>query len=171
MTYDEYDPATVPQMRRLAKYPVRRIIIDLAVDADAMPYPTLGEAFVDPDGVLRVWALKMPDFRESVACALHEAVEFLLCLQHGVSYESICDFDVAWEKRRLAGEQMPTDEPGMDPAAPYSHQHRIADVVERTYAAASGLHWGIYDQDAEAAFDAAGWNSQNAIAGAEPPSE
>jgi len=71
---------------------------------------------------------------------LHEFVEYFLCKFADVAIKDIDAFDLAYEG---------DGEPGMDKAAPYHWQHRMADIVERAAAFALGVDWVAYDREVE----------------------
>ena len=106
-------------------------------------YPTVGDYFHDDDVAQTVHfrVSDLGDWRKEAAVAVHELVEFLLCLNDDVTVAEIDAFDMAY-----TGD----GEPGDDPAAPYHRQHCFATAVERMLIAALGVPWASYEQAVEA---------------------
>ncbi len=105
-----------------------------------MRYPTLGDYYVDPkDRNLTIICLP-EELHEPARSALlvHELVEMKLCLQHGISFESIDEWDKWFE---VNGEG---DEPGEDPRAPYFKEHAVASQIESLFLANTGLDLSEY---------------------------
>jgi hypothetical protein len=109
-------------------------------------YPTTGDWLYDPSwGYVEVRTSRTADWRESMCVAVHELIEALLCVQHGVDPKAVDEFDIAYEARRAQGLEDEESEPGDDVTAPYYHQHQVAMVVERLLANELGLHWPTYN--------------------------
>ena len=89
---------------------------------------------------------KSRSYRSNFAIAIHELVEALLCMEHGVTGEEVDQFDMAWtgEKSRVV-----CFEPGDDPAAPYYNEHQIATTVERIVVEAFGMPWHYHNENLE----------------------
>lgn len=82
------------------------------------------------------------NWRSSVAVAVHELVEMVLCIDACISQAQVDTFDFDWEQRQNDPRVLPLyDEPGDDPHAPYYKQHQIATTVERILIEAFGLTW------------------------------
>jgi len=118
---------------------------EVAVRVEVIPhflqsYDTSGD-WRWQDKALVVYVSDLNDERYHTLIAAHEIVEALLCAAHGISEESVTDFDV---------DHPELDEPGDDPRAPYHTEHMIASLVERSLAASLGVDWEAYSQ----AFDA-----------------
>lgn len=115
-------------------------------------YETIGDWLYDPEsGKVTIYTSDLGDWRMSMACAIHEAIETVLCVQDGVSEEDVSAFDVAYEEARKAGVAAPCgceptedSEPGEDRHAPYRKQHAFADGVERLLANQLGVVWDEY---------------------------
>ena len=121
-----------------------KILIMVSVVPHAsQPYETAGEWYFGADGVLHVEVSDVGDDDCAALVAVHEIVEALACRKHGVSYESVCDFDRA---------HLNDDEPGANPKAPYFKEHAIADVVERLVATQLGVVWRDYDTKIDSLF-------------------
>ena len=105
-------------------------------------YETVGDWWFNRDGDLEVRVSKMGNWRYESLVALHELVEVLLCKHERISTASVDAFDIAFEKKRNAGN---TDEPGDDAKSPYRIQHGIATGVERIVAALLGVDWNKYE--------------------------
>ena len=123
----------------------RKISIDIVKSA-LVRYPTLGDYYsINGEDVYTITA--MPQDGMTLAIAVHELVEFMLCQRDGVREKSITDFDISFETGRCHGE------PGDDPAAPYRKQHQAATSVERAVIAAFGLSWEDYEKECEKIFE------------------
>jgi hypothetical protein len=75
------------------------------------------------------------DPRYGVLLLVHELVEAMLCRSAGISTRQVDVFDMAFKG---------DGEPGDDVSAPYHHQHRMAEVVERALAGRLGVKWRQY---------------------------
>jgi len=107
-------------------------------------YPTCGDWFYDANSNLQIRVSEMSDGRYEQLVALHELVEAELCDQDGVDEADVTAFDVAFEKRRVAGND---DEPGDDPNAPYYKQHQMATAMEKLMAVTLGVNWQEYEKE------------------------
>jgi hypothetical protein len=106
-------------------------------------YETVGDWFYEGE-TLNIRVSKMSDWRYEFLVALHELVEVFLCRYSGVGQKQVDRFDIAYEKKRKAGDE---SEPGDSPKAPYRTQHCIATGVERIVAAFLGVVWADYDKE------------------------
>ena len=148
-----------------------RIIIE-TIDHELQRYPTCGDwialrkgqkingVAVD-EGVheIGVRVSEVGDWRMEALVGIHELVEAVLCIDKGISQESVDEFDIAFEKARsLAENNVAADtiayagygvnidsEPGDHPAAPYHIQHGYATAVERMLCAAMNIPWATYE--------------------------
>lgn len=91
-------------------------------------------------GEVRILASQTPDWRDSIAVAIHELVEAVLCAHVGVSQQAVDTFDIDWERRKDLGETT-AYEPGQDPAAPYHSQHMLATAIELLVTNALERNW------------------------------
>jgi hypothetical protein len=115
-------------------------------------YKTVGDWLYDEASEsVTILVSDMGDWRKGLACGIHELIETALCVQDGVSEESVSAFDVAYEEARRTQRPAPCgcvptedSEPGEDRHAPYRRQHAFADGVERLFANAIGLVWDEY---------------------------
>ena len=106
-------------------------------------YPTVGDwVYRRKSEHLTVFVSETGDWRESMSVAIHELVEAVLCIQHGVDPDAVDEFDMHFEKTRDFQDE---SEPGDDPKAPYYHEHQIATNVEHNVAMHLGLHWPSYN--------------------------
>src|SRR5712672_1211436 len=110
-------------------------------------YPTVGDWYYDAEGTLIIRVSKLSDWRREFLVALHEVVEAQLCLNDGVTQAAVDEFDMEYEKNRASDDN---SEPGMNPKAPYHRQHRIADVMERSFSIDLGVDWVDYEKELEA---------------------
>lgn len=97
----------------------------------------MGDWFFDGT-VLVVRVSKMSDIRYTIAVAVHELVEAVLCTQNGVTPEAVDAFDM--------GPGADYDEPGKHPSAPYHKEHIEATSIERKLITRLGVPWDIYDK-------------------------
>lgn len=104
----------------------------------------VGDWIVDSAGNIAIRVSDLGDWRYDAAVAVHELVEALLCRNAGVTTAEVDAFDIEWMPNPKA------DEPGDDPAAPYTRQHCFATAVERMLVAAMGLAWSEYADAVEA---------------------
>jgi hypothetical protein len=112
-----------------------------------MRYPTCGDYWIDADGTFQIRIAELPDWRYVALVFVHEFWEMCACIHAGIEFESIDNFDKAFELHRQPGN---TDEPGDDSAAPYYNQHQSACAVERLFAFILGVRWEKYADAIEA---------------------
>ena len=105
-------------------------------------YATCGDWLIR-DGKLDVMVSDTGNWRSNVLVAIHGLVEAFLCESGGVSGEAVEAFDMSF-----AG----CGEPGKDPAAPYRHEHCVAEIVERIVAEECGMEWREHDETVDALF-------------------
>lgn len=114
-------------------------------------YPTVGNYYLSK-GVWRFRVSWMKDKRYCWLVLMHEFIEWGICQLTGVKGKAIDRFDVAYEKRRRAGEVNAhcgcriKDEPGDDIHAPYHDAHGVASECERLIAKCLGVDWVKYDE-------------------------
>lgn len=114
------------------------------IEHSAQRYPTCGDYWLDENGDLQIRISIMSDLRSILAVAIHELFEVSGVIANGISIEAIDQFDIEFEKNRQPGN---TDEPGHDPAAPYGHLHRLAEISEMLYADAVDLNWREHERN------------------------
>lgn len=107
-----------------------------------MRYATIGDWVFNKRGDLLILVADLGNWRYNMLVAVHEIVEVLICKHRGITQNKVDKFDMAYEKRRKAGD---FSEPGDDPKAPYSAEHGIATGVERILAALLGVSWKKYE--------------------------
>lgn len=113
---------------------VTRVVIETIPHKDQR-YDTVGDWLYDEQsGTVTIYTSYLGDWRMSMACALHELAETMLCVQDGVKEPDVSAFDEGYEyaRRYLIPAQCgctPTtdSEPGEDRHAPYRKQHAFAD--------------------------------------------
>jgi hypothetical protein len=132
------------EMPKKSKKPIiEKIIIDV-IDHNGQRYDTVGDWFFINDRELHIKASRIPndpDNEKSLAIAIHELVEALLCRAHGVSQKEVDDFDLNWAPIF----DIPS-EPGDQLNSPYHLEHGYATSVERLIIAAMGLNWAEYER-------------------------
>jgi hypothetical protein len=109
-------------------------------------YPTLGDYWIDHDGVMQVRVSKMGDEMYEAMVIIHELVEFFLLRHRGVQEPDIMKYDIAFEKRIELGEAGDNEEPGFAKDCPYRQEHTLAQGVEMIMCAAAGMSWSDYDK-------------------------
>jgi hypothetical protein len=112
-----------------------RIIIETATPEEMRPPYNMetglaGDWYIASDGVLVIKVTGDVLAREGFLYALHELIEAFLCLDRGISQQSVDAFDA-----RFNGD----GEPGDDPRAPYRQEHRFACLVEHLVAHELGM--------------------------------
>lgn len=107
-------------------------------------YQTCGD-WVLHDGAMHIKVSDTGNDMDAFLVGIHEAVEAMLCMRHGVTQLDVDHFDMV----EFKGD----GEPGEDPRAPYHFEHAVAEVVERTVAAAGGVVWGEYSGRIDALYD------------------
>ena len=108
-------------------------------------YPTVGDYFRSKDNPkkqnFRISDMGNKDYEMLVL--IHELIEAHLCEKRKISWDKIDDFDKEFERNRKEGN---VDEPGNDKNAPYYHEHRFAENIERQLAHELGVDWFAYDK-------------------------
>lgn len=105
-------------------------------------YETVGDWYSDKaTGRVYILVSEMGNWRYELLVAVHELVEAFLCLQDGVTEESVDEFDKVYTN--------PDEEPGDSPNAPYQKQHCLATGIERILAACLGVKWSEYENAIE----------------------
>lgn len=89
----------------------------------------------------------MSDWRYVILVAVHELVEWSLCIHRKISMKSIDDFDKKFEAERAIGLHTEDEEPGDCPCAPYQREHAFATAIERLLAGELGVDWNSYDKE------------------------
>jgi hypothetical protein len=119
-----------------------KIVVE-TIPHGAQRYPTVGDYWEDPDGVMQIRVSEMEDWRYVILVAVHELAEMMLTRWRGISEEAIGEFDMEFEKKRELG--LAVGEPGDDPRAPYRREHFFATSIERLLAAELGVDWAEYE--------------------------
>ena len=111
-------------------------------------YFTAGDWQIDADGCICVKVSDTGYRMDALLVGIHEAVEAILCREHGVKEADVTAFDVEFGKTHNLEEE----EPGEDPGAPYRREHATADVVERIVALEADEVWREYEDRINALF-------------------
>ena len=111
-------------------------------------YPTVGDYWDDPDGVVQVRVSDMKDWRYEALVAIHELIEMFLTKARDIPEQSISEFDIKFEKSREEG--LVAGEPGDHVHAPYRREHFFATNLERLLSSELGVDWFEYDRDVDA---------------------
>ena len=144
-----------------------RTVVIKTIPHNGQRYDTIGDWLVTGT-TLTIYTSDLGDWRMSMACALHEMAEALLCVQDGVKEEDVSAFDILYEAKRESLTQHANiaigastalkkafdctctithdSEPGEDRHAPYRRQHAFADGIERLFANAIGVVWDEYSE-------------------------
>jgi hypothetical protein len=106
---------------------------------EAQRYETVGDWWVN-GSTLEIRVSESGDWRADMAVAAHELTEALLCIQRGISEESVDHFDT------VVAPALGLDEPGDDPRAPYHQEHMAATTVEYQMLQELGMSEGEYER-------------------------
>jgi hypothetical protein len=124
-----------------------KIIVE-TIPHEAQRYPTVGDYWEDPEGVVQIRVSHMEDWRYVILVAVHELAEMMLTRWRGIPEEAIGSFDMAFEKKRERG--LVRGEPGDARDAPYRREHFFATNIERLLAAELGVDWELYETHVDA---------------------
>ena len=114
----------------------------LVIPHASQRYNTVGDYWVDSEGVTQIRISDLSDpFYENLIL-VHELTELTLCRKEGITDEMIDEFDFAFANSRASGD---ASEPGDDLAAPYYEQHQFATKVEKEMAEKLGVDWETYE--------------------------
>lgn len=118
------------------------------VDHSEQRYNTVGDweylpaPFEGAERTLRVTVSRTGSWQSSVAIAIHELIEGVLCVENGVAQYEVDTYDKGFEILYTEHpERFASDEPGDSPDAPYYVQHGVASVCERLVTNAMHLSW------------------------------
>lgn len=106
-------------------------------------YPTVGDWIARRGKLREVLVSDMKNEDYAFLIMVHELVEAYLCLKRGVAPKDVDAFDMAFEARRVKGNE---EEPGDDPQAPYHREHQFATKIEKLVAKEMGVDWKAYDK-------------------------
>jgi hypothetical protein len=125
----------------------------LRMNIDTIPhesqrYPTVGDYWLDENGVEQIRVSEMMDWRYEVLVAVHEIIEMALTRQRGIEEEAITEFDIRFEQDKDKG--LVTGEAGDNSNAPYRKEHFFATNIERLFAGELGVDWFEYDRYVDA---------------------
>lgn len=104
-------------------------------------YETVGD-YQSYNGAIDIRVSDLGNWRYEILVAVHELIEKAWALYNGVTDEQIDAFDMAYEAKRVEGDE---SEPGDDPACPVYHGHQFATVVEKQLAEVLGVTWETYE--------------------------
>jgi hypothetical protein len=111
-------------------------------------YPTVGDYWLDENGIEQIRVSEMMDWRYEVLVAIHEIVEMALTRQRDVAEQVITEFDIKFEHDKEKG--LVSGEAGDNVNAPYRKEHFFATNLERLFAAELGVDWFEYDRYVDA---------------------
>ena len=112
-------------------------------------YETTGDWQIDADGAICIKVSDTGLRMDALLVGIHEAIEVILCREHGVKEVDVDAFDIEFNRTHDLSEE----EPGEDPKAPYFKEHAVADVVERLLALHAGVPWKEYEDRIDAFFE------------------
>lgn len=118
------------------------------IDHSAQAYETCGDWQFHGD-VLDISVSDMKNARYEFLVGIHEAIEAMLCREHGIKEEDVTNFDIDFEFERAQGYRTATEEPGDCKDAPYYHQHQIATAIEKKLAKHLYINWNKYSHTVE----------------------
>ena len=101
---------------------------------------SLGDYWIDSNGVLQVRASKLPDNRMSILLLIHELIEVLAAEHKGIPEPVTQAWDIAFEKRCPGS----TAQAGDEDDCPIREQHLLAEGIERIMAVVFGVSWKQY---------------------------
>ena len=111
-------------------------------------YPTVGDYWLDDNGIEQIRVSEMMDWRYEVLVAVHEIVEMALTRHRSIAEEAITEFDVKFEQDKE--KELVHGEAGDNVNAPYRREHFFATNLERLFAAELGVDWFEYDRYVDA---------------------
>ncbi|HYO80958.1 MAG TPA: hypothetical protein VES20_06130 [Bryobacteraceae bacterium] len=111
-------------------------------------YPTVGDYWDDPEGVVQVRVSDMKDWRYEALVVVHELDEMFLTKARNIAEQDISEFDMRFERSREEG--LVTGEPGDHVNAPYRNEHFFATNLERLLSSELGVDWFEYDRVVDA---------------------
>ena len=100
----------------------------------------LGDYWIDEDGTLQFRASESGNPVYDKLVLVHEMVEELLTSAKGIKEQDIMAFDLTHPD---------SDEPGLEPDAPYRDAHLLSEAVERLILAQLGMSWKKYETHME----------------------
>ena len=123
-----------------------KIQIELIPQSQHRYEGTVGDWWIDADGVLQIRASEMENRLHSTLVALHEVVEALVVgiqktRQLSVPQWLVESVDV-FDKQYIEDEE---DEPGYSADAPYYEAHMIASTIEHLVAMLLKIDYNIYE--------------------------
>lgn len=115
-----------------------------AIPHEEQRYPTVGDWWIDEEGIWQVRVSKMSDWRYEFLVFFHEILELAWCEVNGISQADVDAFDIEYENNREEGN---TSEPGDDSKAPYRIGHYSATLVEKMACVILGCDWKEYEHE------------------------
>lgn len=119
-----------------------------SIPHESQRYPTVGDYWLDENGVEQVRVSEMPDWRYEALVVIHELIEMIITRHRGIAEEDITRFDIDFEESREKA--LVVGEPGDHPKAPYRREHFFATNLERLLAAELDVDWFEYDRFVDA---------------------
>ena len=130
-----------------------RIIIE-SIPHKSQRYETVGDWYwpkdasgiVDHTGDLTIKVSEELGSSSFYLIAVHELIESLSCMFHGVSQNDVDKFDMNYSGSY--------SEPGNDPEAPYRKSHIQAEIMENLLAYFLGINWTSHEEMIDSVTDA-----------------
>lgn len=108
-------------------------------------YPTIGDYWIDENGVWQIRVSMMLDWRHEFLVFFHECIELAWCNYNNVSELAVKAFDEEYERNRRVDDT--TSEPGDQPDAPYFMGHQLATMCEHVAAFILNVNWKHYTDE------------------------
>lgn len=118
------------------------IIIRTIPESEMRPEVNGADWYFDKEGNLQVRVSPMSDQRYEILLAFHEAVEAIMCRQHGVDHHTVDQWDLEFDKTHTFDVNA-----GDFPDCPYRKEHCHATAIERILAAELDVVWEVYDKE------------------------
>ena len=122
--------------KALQPWKLPHVITVRFVDHDDQRYNTDGDYWSSKSRWIAQLS-KMPDWRYSYACMMHELIEMGLTQAHGIDWKVITKFDMDHPEFL---------DPGHHKDAPYHKEHMEAEKVERMIIKMFDLNWDDYQK-------------------------
>ena len=110
------------------------------IPADGCAYESVGDWWHAPGRKLMTATVDTGNIYANGMIQIHEMVEALWCLKHGVTPQSVDKADLDFEATHPPDDA----EPGEVPTHPCHVGHMCADAIERTVCQMLGIRWDEY---------------------------
>ena len=110
-------------------------------------YPTIGDYFVDAEGVTHILITDTGNDLHAKLVAIHELIEQTLTEAKNIREEDIMKHDLWVESEILKGNYPPDAEPGEHPKSPYYNEHMLAERVEKMICKHLDINFTEYNEE------------------------